>query len=315
MSDILLSICMPTYNRAEKLRFSLLAILKQVINYQDCVEVIVSNNASTDSTLEILLELKIDFPFLKIFSNPSNLGPNLNFFKLSDAYASGKYFWLIGDDDVIDQNALGSIIRILNQNPDVPFVGLNFRVLPQDKIYLVQKEEQRTKLPYDKIQMHSLINKQCRPENMLATFISCNIVLLNDFRNYDKSKFSKNSWDNFESLFPHTHIISSVIEPNQDVIYIEKPLISVILSEKEWDDKLSLISIYYIIDVFANYVLCGYKPDKLRKAKNIIIDTGIGVLFNSRVKIKYKWSFLKFVLIDRYFYLTFSKKIIKRLKF
>jgi glycosyltransferase involved in cell wall biosynthesis len=310
MYNKLLSICIPTYNRDDKIKISLLAILKQVDKYQDKIEVIVSDNASTDNTQDFLNELKKEYPFLKIFRNEKNLGFNLNIFKLSDNYAIGKYFWLIGDDDVIDFDAVDLIISILENNKSISFLGLNFRILPLKDILELKKTGVNN---VGSIKMCTLINNQCRPENLLATFMSCNIVLLDKFKNYDKSKFSNNSWDDYKSLFPHTHIITSIISPIDDVIYIEEPLMSVILNEKDWDDKLALINVFYIIDVYKNYIKSGFNQIDIREAKKVIINSGLGTLINPKVKFKYKLNFLKFVLIDLYFYKLIIKKLLNKI--
>lgn len=312
MNNKLLSICIPTYNRADKIKISLLAILKQVDKYQNKIEVIISDNASTDNTQDILNEFKKEYPFMKIFRNEKNLGFNLNIFKLSDNYAIGKYFWLIGDDDVIDFGAVDLILSILENNKSISFLGLNFRIMPL-KAILEFKKTGFENYNVGSIKMSTLINNQCRPENLLATFMSCNIVLLDKFKNYDKSKFSNNSWDDYKSLFPHTHIITSIISPIDDVIYIEEPLMSVILNEKDWDDKLALINVFYIIDVYKNYIKSGFNQIDIRKAKRVIINSGLGTLINPKVKFKYKLNFLKFVLIDLYFYKLIIKKLLNKI--
>ncbi|WP_051691886.1 glycosyltransferase family 2 protein [Pedobacter borealis] len=311
MNDKLLSICIPTYNRADKLQISLLAILKQVNKYQDKIEVIVSDNASTDTTKVVLTELKKEYSFLKILRNSINLGPNLNFFKLSDEYATGKYFWLIGDDDVIDSNGIDIIIKILIENQNIPFLGLNFRVLAVKDIVGFGC----TKIGQDikRIKMSQLLSEQCRAENLMATFISCNIILLDRFKNYDKSIFSTNSWDDYRSLFPHTHVITSVIKSDEDVIYIKEPLLSVMVHEKEWDDRLALINLYFILDVYEYYRKSGYRKRDIWKVKQAIIDSGLGALITAKVQYKYKWGFLKFSLFDFYFYKLIVAKIVDKI--
>lgn len=304
----LLSICVPTYNRALKLKVSLLQILEQVSNLQDLVEVIVSDNASTDSTQEVLNDLKGKFPFLKTYKNDSNIGFTLNFLKLSDEYATGKFFWLIGDDDVIDSKSVGVVVKALQENLDVFFLGLNFRIG-----FSEHKSTEINDFDIDKTTMIELINVQCRAENLLATFISTNIILLDKFKAFDKLLFSGDSWNNYRNVFPHTHIISSVIKPLDKVLYIKKPLISVMVHEKEWDDKTALINLFYIIDVYKNFIHCGYDEKEMRNAKRVIMNAGFGDLFNSRIHFKYRWNFMKFCLSDFYFYLELLKKIKRKL--
>lgn len=313
MKNKLLSICIPTYNRAEVLKLSLSAILKGASEYQNEIEVIVSDNASTDGTQEVLRELKKEYPFLNVFKNESNLGPNGNFFKLSDEYASGKYFWLIGDDDVVDSNSIDTIIKVLSNHKDVSFLGLNFRILPINDIISLQPNDVDCNI--QPIKMRTLLNKQCRGENLLATFISCNIILLDKFKNFDKSIFSNDSWSNYKNLFPHAHIIASVVSSNEKTIYISEPLISVVSHDKEWDDRLALIYLYYIIDVYKYYIESGFKKTDIRHSKMVIIDAGFGSLIFSKAQFKYKLNFLKFALRDFYFYkLIFTKAIRKTIK-
>lgn len=50
MCKPLLSICIPTYDRAELLRSALLSLAPQVKEMADEVEVIISDNCSTDSS-------------------------------------------------------------------------------------------------------------------------------------------------------------------------------------------------------------------------------------------------------------------------
>jgi glycosyltransferase involved in cell wall biosynthesis len=65
------------------------------------IEIIFSDNASTDGTGEFLSALPSDF---LVLYNKKNLGYSRNAFGLL-RHARGKYFWLVGDDDVINVSA------------------------------------------------------------------------------------------------------------------------------------------------------------------------------------------------------------------
>jgi hypothetical protein len=67
--------------------------------------------------------------------------------------------------------------------------------------------------------------------------------------------------------------------------------------------------IFYIIDVYKNYIKSGFNQIDIREAKKVIINSGLGTLINPKVKFKYKLNFLKFVLIDLYFYKLIIKKL------
>ena len=113
MKPTLLSIAIPTYNRANFLDQNLGVIAKQLNALLDeKVEIIVSDNCSSDSTFEtvdrhINLGLKV-----KYIKNKENLGWARNFtqcFKM----ARGKYVLLLGDDDQIAPGGLQKLLECI----------------------------------------------------------------------------------------------------------------------------------------------------------------------------------------------------------
>ena len=85
-----LSICIPTYNRLPFLKELLPAILGQVDSgrAEVEVEVVVSDNASTDDTADYLRSLSN--PCLRWWTNETNIGGDRNFLKCV-AEARGEY--------------------------------------------------------------------------------------------------------------------------------------------------------------------------------------------------------------------------------
>ena len=96
----MLSICIPTYNRASRLQHCLQSIEAAAIGINHEFEVIVSNNASTDNTSKILSDWKFTNPnaYLKVLSNESNLGAYLNITRIVEEAKGAKLFWLTDDD-------------------------------------------------------------------------------------------------------------------------------------------------------------------------------------------------------------------------
>jgi abequosyltransferase len=103
-----LSVCIPTYNRAALLAGALESVLAQA---GDEVEVVVSDNASTDDTPAVVAALQARFPRLVYSRSPENLGPDRNYLR-SVELASGEYCWLMGSDDAL---APGAVARMLNE--------------------------------------------------------------------------------------------------------------------------------------------------------------------------------------------------------
>ena len=111
---IILSICIPTYNRGTILRENLLRCKSQIDRNNFHVELIVSDNASNDNT-ESICEFFKDLDYFRYLRNDVNIGPNLNFTKLAEQ-ASGKYLWLLGDDDLICPNTIYTICNVLREH-------------------------------------------------------------------------------------------------------------------------------------------------------------------------------------------------------
>ena len=72
MNKPLLSICIPTYNRVEYLRKTLESIVHQD-GFGEEVEVVISDNASTDNTRELAMDYCSRYTNIKYFRNEKNL--------------------------------------------------------------------------------------------------------------------------------------------------------------------------------------------------------------------------------------------------
>lgn len=106
---MILSICIPTFNRLRFLQEILPSILRQLAAVPvGEVEVAVSDNASTDGTADYLRS--IDDPHLRWWTNDENIGGDRNFLKCVEK-ARGAFVWLFGDDDVLPND---SVVRVLD---------------------------------------------------------------------------------------------------------------------------------------------------------------------------------------------------------
>lgn len=112
----LFSICIPTYNREKFLRNSLESLYRQLNNAnREQVEVMVSNNCSTDGTHELVQEYIARGMHLTYFCNEKNLGADGNI--LQCIYrAQGKYVLVLGDDDLFLPGAVDTLLEILKQD-------------------------------------------------------------------------------------------------------------------------------------------------------------------------------------------------------
>lgn len=118
---MLLSILIPTYNRAKFLQKNILWI-KEFFNsneFYNSVELIVSDNNSSDNTKEILESYSKSFPIEFVLKSQSqNIGLEKNaLFCLS--IAKGEYIMYLGDDDYMMEDYLANVLKIINKRKDI----------------------------------------------------------------------------------------------------------------------------------------------------------------------------------------------------
>lgn len=116
----LLSICIPTYNGSKYIRKNLDEIVNQIISYKlNYIEVIISDNCSTDNTYEIIKEYSNKYPnLISINRNNINLGYDGNVLKLC-SLSKGKYIHIFGDDDFYAPSGLKRLCETLLKYPEL----------------------------------------------------------------------------------------------------------------------------------------------------------------------------------------------------
>lgn len=117
----LLSICIPTYNRADMLRHTIDSILGQGV---DGVEIVVSDNASTDGTDALMQELAQRHPQIRYVRSATNVGADRNFLKAVEL-AAGRYAWLMGSDDLVAPGGVAEVLQAIASHPELPGFSVN----------------------------------------------------------------------------------------------------------------------------------------------------------------------------------------------
>jgi glycosyltransferase involved in cell wall biosynthesis len=113
--EYLLTIAIPTYNRAQFLDGSLAIIQSQFIAMKHNVEIIVSDNCSSDNTKDVVEKYICDGVPIKYIRNQKNLGMDGNFVQCF-RMAKGRYVWCLGDDDYLAAGTLDYLLNILYNN-------------------------------------------------------------------------------------------------------------------------------------------------------------------------------------------------------
>jgi len=112
----LVTIAIPTFNRAALLRGCIQSALSQT--YAN-IELLISDNASTDDTPKVLREF--DDKRLRVLRQQTNLGLLPNFNACLEA-AAGEYVVFVSDDDQISPWLLERCVEVIGKQSHVPIV-------------------------------------------------------------------------------------------------------------------------------------------------------------------------------------------------
>jgi abequosyltransferase len=162
----LLTIAIPTYNRARYLERLLTTLADQILS-ESQIELIVSDNASPDETPGVVDRFKLRGLPILYLRNQSNLGPDRNVLQCYEE-ARGKYVWILGDDDFVRP---GGIAKVLS----------HLRAQEYDLVYIASVAFTDAALPPAHVpdlgfEVFERADLLARRVNIFFTFISGNIV-------------------------------------------------------------------------------------------------------------------------------------------
>ena len=197
----MISICIPTYNRASRLEISLNNTIDVIRKYHD-VNICVSDNDSDDNTYEIINKFRQDFPDILYKKNEYNLGFKKNFIKAL-SMSKARYRWLIGDDDYINELGFLDVLKYVRnseKNYDLVIVNGDTGIEPSDQItrVITNRNEVLQKIGYHMTWISSII--------FSSEFINKNNIL--------------EKMDKCENAFPHTTAIFESLPNKCNVLWV-----------------------------------------------------------------------------------------------
>ncbi|MDF5726959.1 MAG: glycosyltransferase family 2 protein [Rhizonema sp. PD38] len=123
----LLTIAIPTFNRAKLLDKQLAWLAQAIKGFESDCEILVSDNCSTDNTQDIVKKWQavlstVTFHYNR---NSENVGVLKNI-ACCLKVATTKYVWTIGDDDPIQERAVSYVLAKIKENSNLSLLFLNF---------------------------------------------------------------------------------------------------------------------------------------------------------------------------------------------
>lgn len=279
-NNTILSICVPTYNGSSSFLNEVLETVSNILKEYSGVEVIVSDNCSTDNTASLVQNYCEKEPRIRSYRNSENIGFNGNMMLLMDQYAKGEYLWMIGDDDIINISALQFILKVLAKG-EVDYLSLRYKYISPDE-YIECNNSKEGSTNHNAFTIHhcsfaKVIDENCRRGNSFGTFMGSTIVRRKIFNNVPKD-IIENKFDVYYNVWPNAYINATGFF-NKACAYIPEASIFCILRNKEWaegENSFKFLS-EYNVQMYNYFLSLGIKESELKR-------THIRVLYD------YLWS-------------------------
>jgi glycosyltransferase involved in cell wall biosynthesis len=250
--DKLLTICIPVRNDSSALVSTLLSLEEAGAGEHVLVEVIISDNASTDNSFVVADTFCRQFQNWKSFAQNENLGFAGNLKFLFDE-SSGKYVWTLGAGDCLMPYAMEDVIDLLT---DSDFKWGTVMGLFNFQNY----KEYQTKPPL--LRVGSLAKRNVVPVfnhavglNIMSSHIAKALLQTkSDFRKDNESGRLTNLnktdiWEGEMKYWPHLELIKNFLVENSqsDHKWFEYRKLAVVLDTNKngsWDRGFSAFKVY-----------------------------------------------------------------------
>lgn len=264
----LLSICIPEYNgKSSSLELVMDYLVPIAEVYRNEINIIVSDNCSTDGTLTMLDKYN-SLENIIIYRNEENKGFNGNIKLLIDKYADGDYTWIVGDDDVVNPDVVSFIIQHLSSN-ELDYISLMFEFVEEDEVK--SKCDLRRNYTLVKSSYAQAIDNNCLRGNTLASFMGASIFRTSIVRKLPKGHITK-GFQNFYDVFPNAYLMATGFHDLR-CAYIPEPAIYPIVHTKGWatSDNFYMITSRVVPDLYDYIINLGVKKEELRNTRRRIV--------------------------------------------
>jgi len=225
-SEIDLSICIPTINRARFIGETLDSIARQI---NDRVEVVIVDGASTDGTREVVDRYVTKYPQIRYARSdkpgtaPSNQGFDRDCNQAVEL-ARGTYCWLMTDDDLLVEGAIDEVLARVDQGHDLMFATV--KVCSVDFAQTV--EPRLPKLTHDRNYDRSGWTSFVAEFGQRLTFVGAVIIKRTLWKARERERY-------FGTGFIHVGVILGA--PMNSVVALARPLVMIRLGNALWTSR------------------------------------------------------------------------------
>ena len=234
--QLLLSICIPTYNRKDRLLRQLKSIFKQPLYKQ--INIVILDNHSNYDIEQFLKDFfsEEEVSVIELIRRPFNIGMIGNVSN-SFLYCKTKWMWLLSDDDETVDNSLEIIFRKIDLYPDYSVFKFS--------IYGIQSEENIDITTLDEfINYYKDNDRENSTGNLI--FISNNVFNMSEIGDYLQDSFTY-SYTYIPHIMP---ILSFLIDNEKKMKYFSEPVVRFLLPEAgiEWSYSKCMLGLSALSD-------------------------------------------------------------------
>jgi len=278
----LLSVCIPTYNRSRVLEAALRALGPQIQATCGEVELVVSDNCSTDETQVVVEKAQKKWGQLRYHRNETNLGVAGNILKLTHELATGEFGWVIGDDDIVLPNGVNRVLHVIKSHPEIDYIFVNTATKLSSERETCEKRSYSPNL----LDLSSTVGNGIRPdrnsircEELLDPDIDhgffgsvmCSVYRLSRFRQYRPSLMeSAEIFPSLEKTYP-TAVVLAHTTIGRPAYYIGTPCVIAFFGEQEWLDQSALLVLVRLQELLDLYERSGVHVERVERCRRDLL--------------------------------------------
>lgn len=272
----LVSVIVPTYNRADYIKATILSILNQI--YKN-VEIIIIDDGSTDNTQEIICNINSEKIIYKKIENsgrpavPRNIGIKL---------ANGDYIAFCDSDDLWEPDKLAQQLNVFKNHKNILITTTNAIYFPgkKKKLYGIKKDF----IISLKCQIYG--NKVVNSAVVMKKEVLNHIGLINE----DKKLF----YEDYE------YWLRLLNYKDNSIYFISKPLIKYRIHENMYTKSIEsrYNSLIYLYEKVINYIKDNYKYMVKKQIYKYSKYLGIKPKYYENIKLFFKIEILLKTIIN-----------------
>lgn len=295
MNNIKLSVAIPTYNGARYISEALDSIVFQLNEVSEKIEIVISDNASTDTTPQIIKEYQNKYPgLIYYYRNEENFGADKNI-DLAVKRSKGEYVWLFSDDDIILDGGIKKVLNVLSSHPGLSAVFVNWVTTSYDL-----KQRIKTNLLFYNDTFCQTANEFLATVKLKSIFLSANVVNRSLWEKVDNFKYIGTNWLQYATL------LSLII--GQKSYCIAQPYVLYRMNNSRWDKtgEVSFLNTINMMEILYKLPDLGYNPKTIKKVINVILShLPRGICSAKKNKASVTYTIMKKMITQFKFYPSF----------